>query len=128
MVWSEHSYVGYSTTYKGFSTLFRKSAFLRRIKISSCATVAATPPCPTLQCPCSPPQLALVIQCIVLCLLLAGGTTLYLPCEHLRASVFVSVNIYMSLSFSAAPPPFFFSNPPFFFSEKVRQSEMCNNG
>ena len=32
--WSEHSYVEYSTTYPGFSTLHRKSAFLRRINIS----------------------------------------------------------------------------------------------
>ena len=32
--WSEHSYVEYSTIYRGFSTLRRKSVFLRRIKIS----------------------------------------------------------------------------------------------
>ena len=34
MFWSEQSYVEYSTTYVGFSTLHRKSAFLHRIKIS----------------------------------------------------------------------------------------------
>ena len=35
MFWIEHSYEEYSTTYIGFSTLHRKSAFLHRIKISS---------------------------------------------------------------------------------------------
>ena len=35
MVWSVHSYIEYSTTYVGISSLRRKSAFLRRIKISS---------------------------------------------------------------------------------------------
>ena len=34
MFWSEHSYVEYSTTHVGFSTLRRKSVFLHRIKIS----------------------------------------------------------------------------------------------
>ena len=33
MFWGENSYEEYSTTYIGFSTLCRKSAFLRRIKI-----------------------------------------------------------------------------------------------
>ena len=35
MFWSEHSYIEYSTTYIGYSTLRRKSAFLCRIKISA---------------------------------------------------------------------------------------------
>ena len=34
MFWREHSYIAYSTTYIGYLTLRRKSAFLRRKKIS----------------------------------------------------------------------------------------------
>ena len=34
MFWREHSYVAYSTTYVGYLTLRRKSAFLCRKKIS----------------------------------------------------------------------------------------------
>ena len=34
MFWCEHSYIAYSTTYVGYSTLRRKSAFLCRKKIS----------------------------------------------------------------------------------------------
>ena len=34
MFWREHSYVAYSTTYVGYLTLHRKSAFWRRKKIS----------------------------------------------------------------------------------------------
>ena len=34
MFWREHSYVAYSTTYVGYLTLRRKSAFLRRKKTS----------------------------------------------------------------------------------------------
>ena len=40
MFWGEHSYVEYSTTYIGFSSLSRKSAFLLRIKIS-CKVLSA---------------------------------------------------------------------------------------
>ena len=36
MFWCEHSYVAYSTTYVGYSTLRRKSAFLCRKTISCC--------------------------------------------------------------------------------------------
>ena len=34
MFWREHSYVAFSTTYVGYLTLHRKSAYLRREKIS----------------------------------------------------------------------------------------------
>ena len=36
MFWREHSYVAFSTTYVGYLTLQRKSAYLRRKKISCC--------------------------------------------------------------------------------------------
>ena len=36
MFWREHSYVAFSTTYVGYLTLRRKSAYLRRKKISCC--------------------------------------------------------------------------------------------
>ena len=43
MFWREHSYVAYSTTYAGYLTLCRKSAFWRRKKISCCMSSPFTP-------------------------------------------------------------------------------------
>ena len=43
MFWREHSYVAFSTTYVGYLTLRRKSAYLHRKKISCCRAGASIP-------------------------------------------------------------------------------------
>ena len=42
MFWCEHIYVAFSTTYVGYLTLHRKSAYLRRKKISRCLKLMET--------------------------------------------------------------------------------------